>query len=89
MLRVTMTSHVMDISQVLREHVVTWLTSKEEPADGPDNALLYSLIAGKNELCMFGGIQKDTLSRNANQGGTSTAPVFNSVHILSAKRTII
>ncbi|KAG5900702.1 hypothetical protein JTB14_038220 [Gonioctena quinquepunctata] len=54
--------YVLDISQVLKgANVATWLPPKNLK-NGPEETILYTLVEGKSELIMFGGIQKEANS---------------------------
>ncbi|XP_071448808.1 F-box only protein 42-like [Hetaerina americana] len=74
----TMTLHVLDTSKALDEedpHVM-WLpvqpvTEQTDSNSGPEETILYTLVPGKGELIMFGGIRKDAASvaAHASAGG--------------------
>lgn len=89
-----MTMFVLNISNVLTENCyVEWLPMKSDniPAGGPEEMILYSLIAGKGELIMFGGIQKDATSITAQAQICSNVAntVCNSLYFISAPKGII
>ncbi|KAK7788265.1 hypothetical protein R5R35_013970 [Gryllus longicercus] len=89
-----MTMFVLNISNVLTEDCsVEWLPMKNEniAPNGPEEMILYSLIAGKGELIMFGGIQKDaTLITAQSQICSNVAStVCNSLYFISAPKGII
>ena len=52
---------VLDISKALSDRVVTWLPPSPLPPDSevPQECILYSLVRGRTELIMFGGLMKD------------------------------
>ena len=52
---------VLDISKALSDHVVTWLPPSPLPpgSEVPQECILYSLVRGRTELIMFGGLMKD------------------------------
>ncbi len=51
---------VIDISEAVSGHVVTWLPVKSNASlSAPEETILYSLAKGRGEIIMFGGIQKD------------------------------
>ena len=55
-----MTTHILDISEAISNHVVTWLpVNPEGSVNGPQESILYSLVLGRTELIMFGGLMKD------------------------------
>jgi hypothetical protein len=81
--------HVLDISEAIDRQVVTWLDLKSNSSlDAPEETILYSLVCGRNELVLFGGIQKDVSTIAA---GTPQSPgvdtVSNSVFYLSPPRS--
>lgn len=54
--------HVLDISNVVQGQV-TWQPIHETfSLDAPDETTFYSLVEGRGELIMFGGIQRDIQS---------------------------
>lgn len=53
--------YVLDIEQVLKAQQASWLTPKNVQG-GPEETILYSLVPGRSELIMFGGILKDSRS---------------------------
>jgi F-box protein 42 len=62
--------YVLDISKATTDYVVEWLSYKSNtPIDSPEEAILYSLVKGRGELIMFGGIQKDISAMNARAAG--------------------
>jgi hypothetical protein len=88
MSRNSMSIHVLDLTHLLTQGLVFWQPhSKEEMilTDGPEDVILYSLIAGKNEVIMFGGTKPDSSARS----NTVTTAVYNDVHIISAKHVVI
>lgn len=92
MSRSSMAIHVMDLTHLLTQGFVWWHTSADDPTDGlvgPEDVILYTLTEGKNEIIMFGGIKRDSNSRFNHPGDSTTAAVFNDVHIISAKRFVI
>jgi F-box protein 42 len=89
-----MTMFVMDISHVLTDDCyVEWLPVKPCSAVNgePEEKILYTLIAGKGELIMFGGIQKDatSITSQAQISSNVTNTVSNSLHFITAPRGII
>lgn len=82
--------YVLDISHALDEQpYVTWLPLKNDgvPANGPEETVLYTLVEGKSELVMFGGIRKEasTPACTTNLGNQ----VSNSLHFITAPRYVI
>ncbi|KAF5300308.1 hypothetical protein FQA39_LY11165 [Lamprigera yunnana] len=83
--------YVLDISHALDpQPYVTWLPVKnnESFSQGPEETVLYSLVAGKSELIMFGGIQKDVSSLSCTTNNLSNQ-VTNSLHFITAPKYII
>lgn len=79
--------YVLDISQVLNENpVANWLPPKNIK-NGPEETILYTLVEGKSELIMFGGIQKDANSLGSSMNLSSQ--ISNSLHFITAPSYII
>ena len=63
-----MTTHILDISHAISDHFVTWQpVSPVNSCEAPQESILYSLVLGRTELVMFGGLQKD-VSLNGGRG---------------------
>lgn len=79
--------YVLDISQVLNdEPIARWLPPRKVK-NGPEETIHYSLVEGKSELIMFGGIQKD-----ANSVGwplNMITQISNSLHFITAPNYVI
>ncbi|XP_067002520.1 F-box only protein 42 isoform X2 [Anabrus simplex] len=89
-----MTMFVLDISNVLFEDsYVEWLPLRSERigSGGPEEMILYTLVAGKGELVMFGGIQKDatSITTQAQLNCNMTNTVSNSLYFIAAPRGVI
>ena len=53
-----MTTHILDISHAISDHFVTWQpVSPVNSCEAPQESILYSLVLGRTELVMFGGLQ--------------------------------
>jgi len=92
--RNVMTMFVLDITHVLSDDCYTeWLPQKTcKSLNGePEEKILYTLIAGKGELIMFGGIQKDatSITSQAQLSSSVTNTVSNSLHFVTAPRSVI
>ncbi|KAI1296868.1 F-box only protein 42 [Halotydeus destructor] len=87
--RVSMTVHVLDVSRAISEKIASWYPINCEPSNGPEHMILYSLIAGENELIMFGGVPQPDYSAAFYQPRNSSASASNLVYILSARRIVI
>ncbi|XP_049815800.1 F-box only protein 42 [Schistocerca nitens] len=85
----SMSMYVLDISNVLSHCVVRWLPVKENR--GPEEMILYTLVAGKGELIMFGGIQKDatSIAASAQQSSYGSNTVSNSLYFITSPKGII
>ena len=78
-----MVLHVLDISKVLESKKVTWQKLNFENLEGaPTGTIFYSLVEGKNEILMFGGIEKDIYALQRGQGIQSHT-VNNSLYVIS------
>ena len=92
---------VLDISQAVSDHVVTWLPVRPgaDLRQAPEETILYTLVRGRSELVLFGGIQKDVSSmtyRSPNNpqssnssSGAASDTVSNSVYYLVPPRDSI
>lgn len=82
--------YVLDISHALDEKpYVSWLPLKNNGilSQGPEETVLYTLVQGKAELIMFGGIQKDPASLVCTTNLSNQ--VSNSLHFITAPKYII
>jgi len=76
--------HTVDISEAVEHGRVSWLPLRGLDLPGsPDEATFYSLVEGRGELMMFGGIRGD--ARNLQRGSSTLQPqaVSSDVHFLS------
>lgn len=83
---------VLDISEALVNNTVQWLPPSDAPLnpnDSPEETVLYSIVHGRGELIVFGGVQKFI----ATQGTTNTPGgpniVSNAVYFIQAPKCII
>nr|XP_022919106.1 F-box only protein 42-like isoform X2 [Onthophagus taurus] len=81
--------YVLDISHALDDRpYVTWLPPKSSGlSNGPEETILYTLVEGKAELVMFGGIQKDPTSFACDTN--LSKQVSNSLHFITAPKYVI
>lgn len=79
--------YVLDISQVLntKKPIATWLPPKNVN-NGPEETILYTLVEGKSELVMFGGIQKDA---NSLAACNLSNQISNSLHFVTSPSYVI
>ena len=55
-----MVIHILDFSGVVTTKTATWLPVRDTPIPGaPEETIFYSLVEGRGELLLFGGIQRD------------------------------
>lgn len=87
--------YLLDISNVTNEEPeVTWVKPRVGiQANGPEETLLYTLVQGRGELIMFGGIQKgdqnfDNMMYNLNPS-LGTTKVSNNLHFISPPKDIV
>lgn len=85
----TLAIFVLDISKVLTEEcVASWISLQQNDQSGPDERILYSLVLGRGELIVFGGIRKE---QTTIQGQTETddSEVYNDLHFINPPRYVI
>ena len=82
---------VLDLSRAVSHRVVSWLDLRSNASlSAPEETILYTLVRGRAELVLFGGIQKDVGSMTSRSPVTSSADtVSNSVFFLKPPREII
>ncbi|XP_074655124.1 F-box only protein 42-like [Tubulanus polymorphus] len=79
----TILLHVLDISEVIKNHSCRWLDVSEIPAHtkaNSDELLFYSLIEGRGEAVMFGGLRTDP---NTMHMGIGQFAVINDLFVLT------
>ena len=78
--------YVLDISRAISdEPEVEWLPFRSNASlAAPEETILYTLVSGRSELIMFGGIQKDVSTIASGRNASSeTDTVFNDVYFLT------
>lgn len=87
----TMVMCVLDITNVLGEECsVRWLPfSPEGSGAGPEETILYSLVTGRGELIMFGGIHREATTLLTNSTMNTASNLSNSLHFISAPHGVI
>ena len=88
---------VLDISRAVSHKEVEWLEFQSNASlQAPEETILYSLVAGRAELIMFGGIQKDVAQMSGGgAGGSAGGPgpesdtVSNEVYFLTPPSRIV
>jgi F-box protein 42 len=76
--------YVLDLTEAIETGRVAWLPVKgADLAGAPDEAIFYSLVEGRGELMMFGGIRGDARSLQRGSSSEKRQIVLNDVHFLS------
>lgn len=84
----TLSIFVLDITNVLSDDCnASWIPLKQDDHSGPDERILYSLVVGKGELIVFGGIRKE----HSTLGNTDVddSVVYNDLHFINPPRYVI
>lgn len=85
----TLSIFVLDITNVLCEECsASWIPLKHNDQSGPNERILYSLVAGRGELIVFGGIGKEQASIQ-NHPDMDEPEVYNDLHFINPPRYII
>jgi len=86
-----MTTFILDISTSISDHYVTWLPlTPASFSEAPQESILYSLVQGRTELIMFGGLQKDVNTTNTGRPQTnSSESVSNCLYYLNPPQMTI
>ena len=80
---------MLDITNVLcDECTASWIPLKYSNQSGPDERILYSLVAGRGELIVFGGIRKEQTSIQ-NHSDMDESEVYNDLHFINPPRYVI
>lgn len=80
--------YVLDISSACTVGKVHWQPLQQVTSYGPEEIILYSLVLGRGEIIMFGGIQK-YLSSRQQEGECLPEVVSNAIYFLCATKSII
>ena len=74
---------VLDISTAISDHEVEWLQfCSNDSFESPEVSILYSLVEGRGELIMFGGIRKNA-DRAENGDNDENDSVSNALYFLN------
>ena len=85
-----MSMFVLDISQAISDNVVEWLEFfSDNSRETPEVAILYSLVEGRGELIMFGGLQKDVAMMRNQAAPTENDSVTNALYFLTPPCEIV
>lgn len=76
----TLSVFVLDITKVLDDCSASWIPLKQDSYSGPDERILYSLVAGKGELIFFGGIRKQQMTMH---WSLLNDEVYNDLHFIN------
>ena len=85
----TLAIFVLDISDILcDECTASWIPLKQSNQAGPDERILYSLVLGRGELIVFGGLRKEQATT---QGHTDIddSQVYNDLHFINPPKYVI
>lgn len=80
--------HTVDLGHILSDNTISWLPiQKPDCVISPEETIFYSLVEGRGELIMFGGIRGDlhTMQRGLQ---LKTQAVSNTIHYLSFSQHI-
>lgn len=85
----TLSIYVLDISNVLSDDCdASWIPLKQNDHSGPDERILYSLVVGRGELIVFGGIRKEH-STLQGYSDVDDSVVYNDLHFINPPRYVI
>ncbi|XP_058799183.1 F-box only protein 42-like [Phymastichus coffea] len=85
----TLAIYILDISNVLCDECsASWVPIRHNQETGPDERILYSLVLGRGELIVFGGIRQEL---NTVQGQTEidASQVYNDLHFINPPKYVI
>ncbi|XP_011311764.1 F-box only protein 42 [Fopius arisanus] len=78
---------VLDITRILDQSSATWIFHSQNKCSGPEGRILYSLVLGKSELIVFGGIRK-VITTIQGETDEDISEVYNDVHFIKPPRYI-
>lgn len=85
----TLAMFVLDVTKVLHDEcIASWVKLQQNDRTAPDERILYSLVLGRGELIVFGGIRKEQATVQG-QTDTDDSEVFNELYFLNPPRYII
>jgi len=85
-----MSMFVLDISKAISDNSVEWLQFfSNNSLETPEVAILYSLVAGRGELIMFGGLQKDVAMMRNQAAANENDSVTNALYFLTPPCEIV
>lgn len=83
---------LLDIKDALTKNKVRWLPpndSIENDRGSPEEAVLYSIVHGRGELIVFGGVQKFIATQSTTNSPGGPNIVSNAVYFIQAPKCII
>jgi F-box protein 42 len=83
---------LLDISEALTKNKVRWLPPNDAVTSGrgsPEEAVLYSIVHGRGELIVFGGVQKFIATQSTTNSPGGPNIVSNAVYFIQAPKCII
>lgn len=83
---------LLDIKDALTEKSVRWIPPNESTTYGrgsPEEAVLYSIVHGRGELVVFGGVQKFIATQSTTNSPGGPNIVSNAVYFIQAPKCII
>lgn len=85
----TLAIFVLDISNILCDECsASWVPLKQSDQTGPDERILYSLVLGRGELIVFGGIRKEQATIQG-QTDIDDSQVYNDLHFINPPKYVI
>ncbi|KAG7196701.1 hypothetical protein KM043_016031 [Ampulex compressa] len=80
---------VLDIGKTLSDECsASWVPPKSTNHFGPDERILYSLVVGRGELILFGGIRKEQASVQGHPE-LDDSEVYNELYFITPPRYVI
>lgn len=85
----TLAIFVLDVSNILCDECsASWISPKQNDQTGPDERILYSLVLGRGELIVFGGIRKEQATIQG-QTDIDDSQVYNDLHFINPPKYVI
>jgi F-box protein 42 len=83
---------LLDISEALTKNKVRWLPPNDAVTNGrgsPEEVVLYSIVHGRGELIVFGGVQKFIATQSTTNSPGGPNIVSSAVYFIQAHTCII
>lgn len=84
----TLSIFILDISKVLDESSASWIPLKQNDQSGPNERILYSLVMGRGELIVFGGIRKEQTTIQGHPE-VDESEIYNDLHFINPPKYVI